>query len=222
MSFHFKLQDIFLFSGGDKCCVLLLTWKCVNFYLTSKGQLCEIQDSQLKVIFFNTQFFPSITKEGRKGKRKYGEMEGRKTGKVNLSTLNTVIVNKPTVFQHSVFAELSADNYWDPLYVTSQILVAGFNVFSLPLPYTHLILMSWVISLTLSQQEFIELLRYLYSCLSSNLGCFQPLFFHIYSASISVFSFWKTYSARTHMLDGNVHRFLLGSFCFSSIFVPQI
>ena len=44
--------------------------------------------------------------------------------------------------------------------------------------------------LSLSHLEFVKLLQHLYSCLSSNLPSFQPLFLQIFSLPISQFSFW--------------------------------
>lgn len=42
----------------------------------------------------------------------------------------------------------------------------------------------------------VELLGCLYSCLSSNLGCFQPLFLQIFFLPfLSLFSFWNSHKA---------------------------
>lgn len=77
-----------------------------------------------------------------------------------------------------------------PLYVMICFFLAAFKILSLSLPLKSLITMRLGVSLfEFIYLEFIELLGCLYSCMSSNLGSFQTVFFFRYFFSFLSFHF---------------------------------
>ena len=113
----------------------------------------------------------------------------------------------------------SADNFIeDPFYVMSFFSCFYNSLFIFQQPDYNVSVWVFLNSFYL---EFVEFLRCLYSCISSNLGSFKPLFLQILSLllSLSLFSSW---TPTISVLLWLMHPTTRGCFDFSSFFVLSV
>lgn len=103
----------------------------------------------------------------------------------------------------SIWWEMCLESYWDLFKCNESFLFFFFSRFSLSLSLDILVMCPSVGPFGLSYSELVELLRCLYSHLSSNLGNIQALFCQIICLTLFLSFFWDWHSVYVGLPDGD-------------------